>query len=518
MSAYSVSDLAITIAGNEMVRGVSFSIEAGQCLALVGESGSGKSLTCLSPFGLSAGSAAGSVMLGAQEICGLAEDKLRPLRAKGVGFVFQQPLTALTPHLTIGQQLREAAVQGGAAMPTRAALSAMLARVDLPDPDEKLDQFPHRLSGGQRQRVMIAAAIAHRPLLLVADEPTTALDASLRHEIMDLIDRLRAEEGMAVLLVSHDLASVRGHADHVLVMKDGGVVEMGAAAELLSAPKSPYTKALIAAAPSLTDPVPARTPVGAPLLSAKNIRVTFPRPGFMLGWRRRHLVAVDGVDLHIGAGEAVALVGESGSGKSTLGRAIARLGPCDSGAVYWNDSVFPARSRMTKAHRRLIQPVFQDPVASLDPRWKVRDIIAEPLTFFAPEIDVETAVYDAMAAVELDTALLDRTPRTLSGGQAQRVAIARALISNPQMLLLDEATSALDVLVAAQIIALLQKLQRERGLSILAITHDLALARLLCHRIAVLDQGRIVETGEAEALIETPAHHVTQKLVKASQR
>ncbi len=518
MSAYRVSDLAITIAGKELVHGVSFSIEAGHCLALVGESGSGKSLTCLTPFGLSAGVATGSALLGGQEICGLSEQTLRPLRAQGVGFVFQQPLTALTPHLTIGQQLREAAMQSGAPAPMRSALRAMLARVDLPDPDEKLDQFPHRLSGGQRQRVMIAAAIAHHPRLLVADEPTTALDASLRHEIMDLIDRLRAEEGMAVLLVSHDLASVRGHADHVLVMKDGGVVEMGPTSDILSAPQTPYSKALIAAAPSLTDPIPTRTPVGSPLLGAKGIRVTFPRAGFKLGWRRDRLVAVDSVDLHIGAGEALALVGESGSGKSTLGRAIVRLGPCDSGEVVWKDARLPDRAQMAKAHRRLIQPVFQDPVASLDPRWKVRDIIAEPLGIFAPEVDAEHAVNEAMEAVELDTTLLDRTPRALSGGQAQRVAIARALIANPQMLLLDEATSALDVLVAAQIIALLQKLQRERGISILAITHDLALARLLCHRIAVLDQGRIVETGEAEALIATPAHPVTQKLVKASQR
>jgi microcin C transport system ATP-binding protein len=514
MTAFSVDDLHIAIEGRSLVRGVSFSIAAGQCLALVGESGSGKSLTCMTPFGLSPGVATGSALLGGQQLCGLSETALRPMRAQGVGFVFQQPLTALTPHLTIGQQLREAACQAGAPPPTRAALCAMLARVDLPDPDEKLDQFPHRLSGGQRQRVMIAAAIAHSPRLLIADEPTTALDASLRHEIMDLIDRLRAENDMAVLLVSHDLASVRGHADHVLVLKDGEMVESGPTAEILTRPCADYTRALIAAAPTLDGRVPKRTTVGAPLLTAKNVRVSFPRPG----WRRGVLVAVDGADLHIGQGEGLAIVGESGSGKSTLGRAIARLGPCDAGQVSWGDAPFPHRNRMKTAHRRLIQPVFQDPVASLDPRWRVRDIIAEPLAALAPEKDAAQAVHDVVAAVDLDPALLDRPPRALSGGQAQRVAIARALIADPQMLLLDEATSALDVLVAAQITALLQRLQHERGMAIVAITHDLALARLLCHRIAVLDAGKIVEMGEAEALIAAPAHPVTQRLVQASRR
>jgi microcin C transport system ATP-binding protein len=526
VSVYTVQDLAVTIQDIRLVEGVSFSIAPGECLALVGESGSGKSLTCLSPFGLSAGGATGSAQLIGTELCGMDERVLRPIRAAKVGFIFQQPLTALTPHLTIGQQLREAACQAGAPPPDRASnrptsrppsrddLAAMLARVDLPDPHATLDQFPHRLSGGQRQRVMIAAAIAHRPALLVADEPTTALDASLRHEIMDLIDRLRAETGMAVLLVSHDLASVRGHADQVVVMKDGKMVEAGPTLRVLSTPKVDYTKALIAAAPSLDDVLPGRTEIGAPLLMARDITVRFPRPG----WRRGVLIAVDGVALSVAQGEAVALVGESGSGKSTLGRAIVRLGPCDAGEVDWAGTRLPARSAMRAAHRRLIQPVFQDPVASLDPRWTVRDIIAEPLAALAPEKSVAETVSAALAAVELDVALLDRPPRALSGGQAQRVAIARALVADPQMLLLDEATSALDVLVAAQIVALLQRLQRERGLSILAITHDLALARMLCHRILVLDAGKIVEEGDAEAIIAAPAHPVTQRLVAASRR
>jgi ABC-type glutathione transport system ATPase component len=517
MSVYAVEALGIAIDGVSLVEDVAFTIEPGQCVALVGESGSGKSLTCLTPFGLTPGLATGSAQLGGKNICGIGEAALRPIRARDVGFVFQQPLTALTPHLKIGQQLAEAATQSGGEKPSRTAMAAMLAAVGLDQADERLDQFPHRLSGGQRQRVMIAAAIAHGPKLLVADEPTTALDASLRHEIMDLFDTLRRERGLGVLLVSHDLATVRGHADQVVVMQAGRMVEAGPVDQIIGAPKQPYTKALIAAAPRLDGPAPSLPRVGAPLLSARDISVSFARPG----WRSGRMVAVDGVDLDVAAGEAVALVGESGSGKSTLGRAIARLGPCDTGSVTWDGDVLPSRADMTTKHRRLIQPVFQDPVASLDPRWTVADIIAEPMRHLRPDLSATERIVKVRAAldeVELPAAFAERQPRALSGGQAQRVAIARALIAEPQMLLLDEATSALDVLVAAQIVALFQRLQRERGLSILAITHDLPLARLLCHRVAVLDDGRVVEEGETEAIIAAPVHPVTQRLIAASRR
>jgi ABC-type glutathione transport system ATPase component len=522
MSVYAVEDLAVRIpltphrvsgGVDTLVSGVSFTIDAGECVALVGGSGSGKSLTCMTPFGLSAGVASGSARLLGQELCGLGEASLRQTRAQDVGFIFQQPLTALTPHLTIGRQLREAAMQAGAGRPSRDDLATMLDRVGISDSLERLDQFPHRLSGGQRQRVMIAAAIAHRPKLLIADEPTTALDASLRREIMELIDRLRHEEGLAVLLVSHDLASVRDHSDRIVVMRNGAVEEVGKSLTLFASPRADYTKVLIAAAPRLDSPAVEKSGSGQLILEATNICVSFPKPG----WRRGMLVAVDGASLSVSAGEGLALVGESGSGKSTLGRAIARLGPCDAGNVRWAGSPLPQRKQMTLAHRRLIQPVFQDPVASLDPMWRVRDIIAEPLRHLDPTGDEQARVFEALDAVELGPDFAERTPRSLSGGQAQRVAIARALVANPQMLLLDEATSALDVLVAAQIVALLQRLQQERGLALLVITHDLALARMLCHRIAVLDSGKIVEEGEAETVITAPAHPVTQRLVEASR-
>lgn len=514
MSVYALDNLTICIGREALVYGLSFSIAAGECVALVGESGSGKSLSSLTPFGLSPCIAKGSARLNGIELCGMSEATLRPLRAKSVGFIFQQPLSALTPHLTIAAQLIEAACQAGGSRPSRDALAAMLTRVGLTDGHEKLRQYPHQLSGGQRQRVMIAAAIAHGPALLIADEPTTALDASLRGEIMALIDELRVEQGLAVLLVSHDLHSVARHADHIVVMREGRMIESGR--DLITNPQADYTRALIAATPRLDQPAALLTKAGPPLLTAHDISVTYPRAG----WRKRPLTAVENVSLEVGQGEALALVGESGSGKSSLGRAIARLGPIESGSVTWRDELMPERSSMTPAHRRLIQPVFQDPLASLDPQWRISDIIAEPLRALRPDLSSSARaeqVKAALAEVELPADFVDRFPRSLSGGQAQRVAIARALIAEPEMLLLDEATSALDVLVAAQIIALLQKLQAERGLAILLITHDLALARMLCHRIAVLDGGQIIEMGKADDVISSPAHPVTQRLVKASR-
>jgi microcin C transport system ATP-binding protein len=298
-------------------------------------------------------------------------------------------------------------------------------------------------------------------------------------------------------------------------MQNGRIVESGATDAILGRPTQPYTRALIAAAPRLDSPRAALPKVGETILEASDIRVTYPRAG----WRRGVMVAVDGVTLSVGVGEALAIVGESGSGKSTLGRAIARLGPMAAGETTWRGALLPTRAKMRGRDRRLIQPVFQDPVASLDPLWRVSDIIAEPLKHLMPDLprgERDARVIATLEAVELPADFAARTPRSLSGGQAQRVAIARALVAEPEMLLLDEATSALDVLVAAQILALFAKLQRERRLSILCITHDLALARQLCHRVAVLDAGRIVETGPTDDVIRNPQHPVTQRLVRTS--
>ncbi|RVT92396.1 ATP-binding cassette domain-containing protein [Sphingomonas crocodyli] len=515
MSIFAVQGLTVDIGGRRIVHGIDFAIPAGRCLALVGESGSGKSQSCFAPFGLSIGVAGGSAVLNGAQLVGAGEATLRRLRGRDVGFVFQQPLTALTPHLTVGKMLSEAWRQAGAPRPGRAEMIAALERVGIEQAGDRLDQYPHRLSGGQRQRVAIAMAIAHRPKLLVADEPTTALDAVLRADMMRLLDRLRAEEGMAMLLVSHDLASVADHADEALVLREGRMIEAGPAPMLLRAPDSDYARALIAASPRLTDPAPPLGPVGAPLIEARGVSVSFERPG----WRRGRVTAVDDAALTIAEGEALALVGRSGSGKSTLGRAIARLGPIDAGDVRFGGTSLPDRKAMQPADRAGLQPVFQDPIASLDPLWRVADVIAEPLHNLQPDLDaaaVAAKVAAALTEVDLDPALADRRPSALSGGQAQRVAIARALIASPRMLLLDEATSALDTLVAGTVLDLLGRLQRTRGLSILMITHDLAVARRLCHRVAVIDAGRIVEEGPMEKVIGAPSHPVTQKLVAAS--
>ncbi|MFS0738134.1 ABC transporter ATP-binding protein [Sphingomonas sp. 1P06PA] len=514
MTIYRADALRVSIAGRTVVHGLDFEVGHGECVALVGASGSGKSQTVLAPFGLAAGIAHGSARFGDVELVGLPERSLRAIRARA-GFVFQQPLTALTPHLTIGRQLAEAWRQTGAPRPDRSALAATLDRVGIERPDERLDQFPHRLSGGQRQRVMIAAAIAHRPALLVADEPTTALDAPLRAGILDLLARLRAEEGMAMILVSHDLVAVARHADQVIVLDQGRMVEQGPADAVMRRPTADYTRALVAASPQLSDPAPPLPEPGAPLLAASGIDVSFARPG----WRRGRIAAVADAALSVSAGQGLAIIGGSGSGKSTLARALARIGPRDAGALSWSGHAIPTTGAVAPAVRRLVQPVFQDPLASLDPHWRVARIVAEPLARLRPDLPAAkrgAAVLAALAEVGLDADFADRLPATLSGGQAQRVAIARALVADPALILLDEATSALDVLVAGRVLDLIGDLQRRRGLALLFITHDLAVARRLCHRIAVMDQGRIVETGPIDAVIAAPQHPVTARLVAAS--
>jgi ABC-type glutathione transport system ATPase component len=512
MTLYAVERFSVRIGDHSVVEEVSFSVERGHCTALVGASGSGKSMSCLTPFGLSKGIATGSARLGGCELIGLPEVALRPLRAR-VGFVFQNPLSALTPHLTIGRQLVEAAMQTGGPRPDERALERLLDRVGLHKPGV-LRSYPHRLSGGERQRVLIAAAIAHGPELVIADEPTSALDAGLRHAIMEVLARLR-DQGMGLLLVSHDLPLVERYADRIVVLDAGRVVETGEAGALLAHPASAVARALIAASPRLDDPTPKLPPVGGPLLEARGIHVSFRAPG----WRGGRVAAVEGASLTIAEGEALAIVGASGSGKSTLARAIGRLGPCHSGTVLWRGEALPPRHRMRREHRAGMQAVFQDPAASLDPQWRVAESVAEPLRYLMPELTSPERAARAIAAletVELGAAFGDRRPAELSGGQAQRVAIARALVAAPALLILDEATSALDVLVAGRILALLERLQRERGLAILLITHDIAVARRLCHRIAVMEGGRIVEQGPSLRVIGEPQSAAAKALIAAS--
>ncbi len=515
MTLYKLSDLGVTIDGRPLVEGVSLEVEAGCCTALVGVSGSGKSLTSFAPFGLVEAEVGGRAELLGVDLLAADARKLRTVRSRDVGFVYQQPLTALTPHLSVARQLIEAAMQAGASRPSRSELGAMLAELGLTAPADKLRRYPHQLSGGERQRVMIAMAVAHRPKLLIADEPTSALDASLRGEIMALLARLAEEREMGLLLVSHDLAAVERHADSLVVLEAGQMVEKGPAQRIISAPSQDYTRRLVAATPRLKEPARPKPATGDLLLEVTGLTVRFRRPG----WGRGELTAVDAVDFTLHKGEALGLVGGSGSGKSTLGRAIAGLGPVTAGRICWRTEPLPPRERRTVAHRALIQPVFQDPLASLDPRWSVKNIVAEPMQRLRPDLgsaEREGLVYTLLQQVGLDSALAGRRPRSLSGGQAQRVAIARALAADPDLLILDEATSALDPLAGGAILDLLGELQRGRGLSILMISHDIAATRRLCHRIAVLEAGRLVELEETERLVTGPRSEAAQKLVAAS--
>jgi ABC-type glutathione transport system ATPase component len=509
---YQVRDLRVSIGDTAIVHSIDFAIAPGEIVALAGASGAGKSMSAMAPFGLTAATASGSAMLDGDELVGMSEAALRRIRAAKLGFVFQQPLTALTPHRNVLAHMREAACQAGAPYPGKHAITGMLTRAGLADAASRLAQYPHQMSGGERQRLLIAMAIAHRPRLLIADEPVSALDAALRRDVMATLTRLCQQDGMAMLLVSHDLAGIEAHADRLLLLENGRVAEAGAARDVALLPQSDYGRRLMAATPRLTDPLLPLPDLGGPLLDANAISVRFKRPGWRSGWTH----AVTDASLTLARGETLALVGGSGSGKSTLGRAIAGLGPVDAGELRWQGEVLPPRERRTPAHRRLIQPVFQDPVASIDPRWTVAGIIAEPLRWLSPGADVNSRIAELLAEVDLPPEFAARKPAALSGGQAQRVAIARALAANPDMLLLDEATSALDPLVADGVARLFARLQRQRGLSLLFITHDLAMARRLAHRIAVMQAGRIVETACRDALFRAPKHEATRQLIAAS--
>ncbi len=389
MSAlYEVRDLRVHIGETSIVSGIDFSIAPGEIVALAGASGAGKSMSAMTPFGLTAATAAGSAILDGDQLVSMNEAQLRPIRAAKLGFVFQQPLTALTPHRNVFAHITEAACQSGAQRPGKGAILDLLTRAGLTNPASRLAQYPHQMSGGERQRLLIAMAIAHGPKLLIADEPVSALDAALRKEVMALLKRLCREDGMAMLLVSHDLAGIEAHADRLLLLENGTVAEAGVARDVALSPTSEYGKRLMVATPRLSEAITPLPSPGGVQLRADSVSVCFKRPGWRGGW----LQAVADASLTLARGETLALVGGSGSGKSTLGRAIAGLGPKDSGEIYWQGELLPPRARRTLDHRRLIQPVFQDPVASLDPRWTVADIIAEPLRWLQPDVDAKARI------------------------------------------------------------------------------------------------------------------------------
>ncbi|GAA2810327.1 ABC transporter ATP-binding protein [Kitasatospora sp. CM 4170] len=579
-----VRDLTVEFAGTRAVDGVGFELAAGDTLGLVGESGSGKSTTALALLRmLPAGGriTAGSVELDGQDLAALPEPALRGLRGRRIAMVFQDPMSSLNPVLTVGRQLDEAlrahgdapraclqtpvvrpeggrvgvgvrASQGGGGSPCgasatddnaarcvprrrpadgglktgpraeRAARAAgLLDLVGIPDAAGRLRDHPHQFSGGQRQRIMIALALAHDAEVLVADEPTTALDPTVQQQILHLLARINRETGTALVVISHDLGVIARTCRRILVMRGGRVVEHGGTAEVLAAPRHPYTKELLAAVPRLDAPSGAAansTPGEEPLLTVRGLGKTY-------GPRRRPVTALADVDLELHPGETLGLVGESGSGKSTLARALVGVHAPSAGSIRFRGEEFGVRrgggrADTGRAPRREIQMVFQDPYSSLNPRLTAGRIIAEPLIAhgLGDRAARERRVAELLEQVGLDPSWADRQPRSFSGGQRQRIGIARALAPRPSVLICDEPVSALDVSVQAQVIELLARLQRELGLAVLFIAHDLAVVRQVSHRIAVMHRGRIVETGPADRVVTAPEHPYTAELLAAVPR
>ena len=502
--------------------GVSFALNAGETLALVGESGSGKSLTALSILQLLPPGAAcsGTVTLDGQPMLGAPPTVLQQARGGTAGIVFQEPMTSLNPLHRIGRQVGEAMAlhaKSPRARPARGAVASLLAEVGFPDAGRRLDAFPHQLSGGQRQRVMIAMALANDPRLLIADEPTTALDVTIQAQILDLLAEERRARGLALLLISHDLNVVRRVADRVCVMKDGRIVEHGPVAEVFARPQHPYTRMLIAAEPSgHPRPIPAAAPEVA---RADDLGVTFSVRRGVLRRAVGAVRAVDGVSLRIREGETLGLVGESGSGKSTVGLALLRMQPATGRIAVLGQDITALSQSQLRPLRRRMGIVFQDPYGSLSPRMSMGEIVGEGLQVHEPGLPRaarEARVLDALREVGLPADAAGRYPHEFSGGQRQRVAIARAMVLQPRLVVLDEPTSALDRSVQAGIVDLLRGLQDRHGLAYLFISHDLSVVRALAHRVMVLRAGRVVEEGDAAAVFAAPRDPYTVALMAAA--
>ncbi len=502
------------------VKGISFTVGARETVALVGESGSGKSVSALSTVGLlgEAAQVGGSVRYEGQEMVGASDAQLRAIRGNDISFIFQEPLTSLNPLHTLEKQLAESLAlhQGLTGAAARARIVELLTKVGIRDPETRLADYPHQLSGGQRQRVMIAMALANGPDLLIADEPTTALDVTIQAQILDLLADLKREEGLSMLFISHDLGIVRRIADRVCVMKDGEIVEQGPTAEIFANPQHPYTKKLLAAEPSgRAAPVPDDAPE---LLHTEDLRVWFPiKRGFM---RRTvgHIKAVNGASVRVRAGETLGIVGESGSGKTTLALAIMRLIESEGPIVYMGQDIAGWHGRQLRALRRDMQIVFQDPFGSLSPRMTVGQIIAEGLGVHGvePGRNPREMVAEIMHETGLEPDTMDRYPHEFSGGQRQRIAIARAMILRPKLVVLDEPTSALDMTVQVQIVELLRGLQQRHGLGFLFISHDLRVVRAMSHQIMVMQAGDVVEQGPVDAIFDAPASPYTRQLMQAA--
>ncbi|MEO1538026.1 MAG: ABC transporter ATP-binding protein [Pseudomonadota bacterium] len=502
------------------VKGVSFDVAQGETVALVGESGSGKSVTALSTVDLLAASAEidGSVVYDGKEMVGAPETELRKVRGNDISFIFQEPMTSLNPLHTLDKQLAESLLvhQGLTGSDAQARLLELLHEVGIVDPESRLKSYPHQLSGGQRQRVMIAMALANNPRLLIADEPTTALDVTIQAQILDLLARIQTERGMSMLFITHDLGIVRKFANHVNVMKDGEIVERGETKAIFDNPAHPYTQKLLSAeSTGRPDPVPTDA---ATIAETEDLRIWFPIQRGLLKRTVGHVKAVNAATLSVRAGETVGIVGESGSGKTTLALAIMRLISSEGPVVFQGRNIQGLHSRELRPLRAEMQIVFQDPYGSLSPRMTVEEIIAEGLSIHKvdPSRNPRELVAEIMAEVGLDPETMYRYPHEFSGGQRQRIAIARAMILRPKLVVLDEPTSALDMTVQVQIVELLRTLQKKYGLAYLFISHDLKVVRALSHKVIVMKRGDVVEAGDASQVFENPASDYTRALMAAA--
>ena len=502
------------------VRGVSFTVNRGEVVALVGESGSGKSVSALSTVSLLGDSAqvTGSVKYDGQELIGADERRLRQVRGNDISFIFQEPMSSLNPLHTIEKQLTESLAlhQGIIGAQARGRVLELLEKVGIRDAETRLSSYAHQLSGGQRQRVMIAMALANKPDILIADEPTTALDVTIQAQILDLLKDLKDAEGMGLLFITHDLAIVRRIADRVFVMQQGEVVESGPTAELFANPQHPYTIKLLSAEPSgQPEPVAENAPV---VVETDKLKIWFPIHGGMLRRTIGHIKAVNASSLSVRAGETLGIVGESGSGKTTMALAIMRLIASEGGITYKGQDIRSWSTKQLRHLRKDMQIVFQDPYGSLSPRMTCAQIISEGLKIHNvdPDRNQRYLVAEVMLETGLDPATMDRYPHEFSGGQRQRIAIARAMVLRPKLLVLDEPTSALDMTVQVQIVELLRGLQKKYGLAYLFISHDLKVIRAMSHKVIVMKQGDVVEQGTAEDLFENPQTEYTRKLLQAT--